>query len=413
MITTMITDMTIVMDSREVSDTTAELDVWQRLHDCPEIFERLSAATGGPLAVQKQLRQRFADDLVRLALLVHDLRGRAVAKFTRANAMWFDRTEWEQATAEPIARHKALRFPGPVTDLCCSIGGDTLALAGQVASVLAIDLDAGKLQRCRWNTEVYGVGERVETLQADATTLDHAGRWVHIDPDRRPEATGRVRRIEDAVPGWPFLQELMQSARGGAIKLSPASNFAGKFPAGQVELISLGGECKEATVWFGELAGTEPFRATVLPAGVSLAGHPLADVADHSSPQAYLYDPDPAVVRAGLLDRLCVEQGLSRLDAADEYLTADSLRDSPFVQAFEVLDVIAPNDRIVRDCVRSRNWSEVEIKCRHVGISPEQLRKQLPLAKKSQPGGARGTLIYAHVAGHTRVIVARRVIRPD
>ena len=75
------------------------------------------------------------------------------------------------------------------------------------------------------------------------------------------------------------MTQLTKEFRGGAIKTSPASNFGGKFPLAEVELVSLKGECKEATIWFGELAEPGLWRATALPSGESLSGDPLSAVA--------------------------------------------------------------------------------------------------------------------------------------
>src|SRR5829696_7613916 len=67
---------------------------------------------------------------VAAALRIAGCRLRARAKFTRADRMWLDAVGLEQATAEPVARHKARRFErSRVADLCSGIGGDTLALA--------------------------------------------------------------------------------------------------------------------------------------------------------------------------------------------------------------------------------------------------------------------------------------------
>ena len=49
--------------------------------------------------------------------------------------------------------------------------------------------------------------------------------YLHIDPDRRPGSGGKVIRIEDYLPGLETLLELIPQFQGGAIKLSPASNF--------------------------------------------------------------------------------------------------------------------------------------------------------------------------------------------
>ncbi|MFO1022411.1 MAG: hypothetical protein U0903_17200 [Planctomycetales bacterium] len=238
----------------------------------------------------------------------------------------------------------------------------------------------------------------------DVHRFDMAGRLVHIDPDRRATGPSRSIRVEDYVPGLEYLQNLTETARGGAIKLSPASNFGGKFNDVEIELISWKGECKEATIWFGELAGESNFRATVLPAGESISGDPLDEITDVTEPGQYLLDPDTAVVRAGLVDRLGRELNVTRLDASEEYLTAGSPVTSPFVQTFEILEILPNQPRAIRDYFRNSDIGQLEIKCRHVPTQVESWRKQLTL-----PGDQPGVLFFARLQGKTKAVIARRV----
>jgi len=386
--------------------TDADCRLLEELRLRPEIFTVVGEVQGSELARQAQLRKAFPDDQVRLALLIHDLRLRAAAKFMRADRMWFDRVGFEQCTAEPVARHKASRFPRetPVWDLCCGIGGDALALAAE-HPVIAVDKLPAAMWRTQANAEVYGVADRIQLFLNDIESCEiPTDGFVHFDPDRRGGQTTRANRLEDYQPGLEFLQQLTLRCRGGAIKVGPASNFGGKFPNAEIELISLHGECKEATVWFGELAGPQPCRATVLPSGETLTGHPLSVVVPITPLGAYVYDPDPAVVRAGMID-LCAERvGLTRLDAAEEYLTSDALETSPFVTPFRVIAELPNNDRALRHCLRAHSAGKYEIKCRHVRLDVEKLRRQLP-----EEGSAAVTLMLARLAGKTRWIVAERV----
>jgi hypothetical protein len=196
---------------------------------------------------------------------------------------------------------------------------------------------------------------------------------------------------------------MTQEFAGGAIKLSPASNFGGKFPEAEVELISLHGECKEATIWFGSLTSPQLWRATVLPSGETIAGHPLDEVADLRPLGGYIFDPDPAVTRVGLLDVVAVRLGLGRLDGEEEYLTGDEPCDSPFVQMFEVIAELPNNPRAIRNWFRSSNIGQLEIKCRRIPVAIETLRRQLAL-----PGDQPGVLIFARLAGKARAIVCQR-----
>ena len=386
-------------------DVLEKCELMHRLRQTPELFDRLRNSSGTELHVQDRLRQEFPAELVRAACELAELRRKAAGKFTRARQMWFDRRGLEQATSERVARHKAKRFSGSVRDYCCGVGSDAIALA-DTCEVLAIDRAPAACLRTQWNAEVYGVTSAVRTVCTDVTMLAPGTELVHIDPDRRPGSGGRTLRVEESVPGLDFLLPMMQSFRGGAIKLSPAGNFTGKFPDAEIELVSVGGECKEATVWFGELAEPELWRATVLPQNATLTGRPLESYSEVGPVGRYLYDPDPAVVRSGLLDLLAEQTGLYRTDADEEYLTSDQLIDSPFVRAFAVLDVLPNNVRAIRQAVRRAEIGQIEIKCRRIPIRPESIRSGLPLS-----GSRPGVLVFARCAGKARAVLCRRISR--
>lgn len=398
---------------------TSELHWLNELAARPDLLDTIAASHEGEFALQTKLRKEYPAELVRIALLTAELRRKAVGKFSRASEMWFDRIGFEQSTAEAVARHKALRFAAiaarqtglPAVDLCCGIGGDTLALAAHLP-VTSVDINPAALWRTVHNAAVYGVDSAVtplgETAEAclarwrDRTDL----RW-HVDPDRRAKSNSRAVRVEDYVPGVEFLRELIARTPGGAIKLSPAANFTGKFPETEIELISLGGEAKEATIWFGDLAQPGSYRATVLPSGESIAGYPLDFAAPLSPVGTFLFDPDPAVVRAGLVDAVAEKLGLARLDAAEEYLTGSEPVTSPFVTLFRVLDELPNNDRQLRGYFRDHPAAAVEIKCRHIPVSAEQVRKHLPLTE----GPAR-VIFFARIDGKARIVIAERLGPP-
>jgi hypothetical protein len=170
--------------------------------------------------------------------------------------------------------------------------------------------------------------------------------------------------------------------------------------------VSLDGECKEATIWFGELRGSNTCRATVLPSGETISGEPLEFEAQVIPAERYLYDPDPAVVRAGLVDAVADRYALSRLDQAEEYLTGPVLVATDFVQPFEVLAELPNNEVEIRKYFRSAQFGQVEIKCRHIPINADAVRRRLPLS-----GQLPAVLIFARLAGKSRALVCRRVSR--
>lgn len=386
----------------------SELESYQQLYQTPEFWKQLEECQGNELSRQNQLRKQFPVEVVRAGLLIAQLRELAAQKFTHADQMWMTRQTLEQATQETIAQHKAKRFANladqRVYDLCSGLGGDALAIA-RSQQVECYDINPLVSQCLQWNSQVYGVESQLGTHLLDITTESWNEKVVQIDPDRRDANGNRSRRLEGYTPNLEWLQELVLTARCGALKLGPASNFGGKFQQVEVELISLGGECKEATVWFGELANTEtPWRATSLPSGETIAGDPLFSRAPIGPVQRYVYDPDPALVRSGLIDQLACEQGATRLDEADEYLTSDEIRNSAFLTCFEVLEVLPNNEKQLRQYFRKNPVHEIEIKCRHVKVNPDLVRKKLP-----RTGEGSRVVIFARVEGKSQILIARRM----
>lgn len=351
------------------------------------LAEAASVSGPGPSELGRW-RKIWPAEAVSAALRLADCRRRAAGKFARADRMWLEPTGLEQSTAEAVARHKAARFQGVggvVVDLCCGLGGDALAL-GAVAAVLAVDRDAGMARRARWNAGVYGVGDRVAAIRADAGRFGlPGGARVHIDPDRRARGDGRrARSVDDYEPGLPFLLGLSRRCPGGAIKLGPASDFERAFGGEgfELEVVGLSGECKEATAWFGDLAGVRR-RATTLPSGASWTdrdGPPGPEVPP-APPGEWVFDPDPALVRSGLLDGFARAHGLSRLAPGVDLLTGPARVASPFLAAFAVEAVLPPDLKRLRRLVAGRRLGPLEIKTRRLDRSPESIRQAL------RPGG--------------------------
>src|SRR5690606_30893409 len=101
------------------------------------------------------LRRRFTGEQAGALLALARLRRQAAAKFPEADQLFFTAEALEQATARPIAEHHAAWIdahapPGPLLELGCGIGGDTLALARR-RSVIAYELDPLRLRLAQAN----------------------------------------------------------------------------------------------------------------------------------------------------------------------------------------------------------------------------------------------------------------------
>jgi hypothetical protein len=361
----------------------------------------------GPAQLAR-LRQHAPAEAVAAAVRLTLARQKAATKFAHGMSMWVDPIGVEQATAHLVAVHKASRFRcGLVVDLCAGIGSDTVALAA-CCNVLSIDIDHGMCRRSRFNAAVHGVSDKVLSVQARAESFAiPAGAWVHLDPDRRSSSARRAARLVDYCPGPFFWQSLITEAPAGAIKLSPASDFSNHFARSnvEIELISLRGECKEATVWFGELVSCRR-RATRLPENVTWTDreNPTDRLALVAPTESFIYDPDPSLTRAGLLDGFACAHSLKRLADGVDYLTAHHMVDSPFLAAFEVREISSLDQKALKRLITKHEIGTLEIKVRGLQVTPEELRAKL------KPRGAHtATLLVSGGRTRAMAILAQRV----
>src|SRR5207237_1321133 len=115
------------------------------------------------------------------------------------------------------------------------------------------------------------------------------------------------------------------------------------------------------------------------------------------------YDPDPALLRAGLLDSFAAARGLARCAAGVDYLTSATRVDSPFLAAFEVLDVFPLDRKALRRVIHERRLGPLEIKTRGLDLRPESIRGDL-----RPPGPSPATLLLMGGDGPARAVLARR-----
>lgn len=333
-------------------------------------------------------RARANPEVAAAALATAFARRRAVAagKFPRAEVMLFTRAGYEQATSELVARHRAARFHGlsTVADLCCGIGGDTAALAAEAAHVTGVDLDPDALACARANADALGVGPCVTLTLHDALTFDLAGYdAVFADPSRRPGGT-RVRGAHRYAPRLDALLSLAPEVTGHRLAVKVAPGLAFDNPAMraplmgapmEVELISERGTCKEAVLWCGDLARADGARrATVIDAAGEhvLDGDP-AERATMRGFGALVGEPDPAVIRAGLVAAVCVRDDVGVLDPRVAYLTADAPAAAPFVRWYRLIEAMPFNVKRVRARLRAGDIGRIVVKTRAFPLSPEDV----------------------------------------
>jgi precorrin-6B methylase 2 len=209
------------------------------------------------LQVAGQLSRDVGPELAHALLETTLLRRRAAAKFSRAAEMYFTREALQQASSEAISSYRTRRFADAgferLADLGCSIGGDALALAA-AAEVVGVDWDPLRLSMAQENVRAYGYAERFQPLQADLLELSPLPvQALFADPGRRDEYGRRIYSVNKYRPPLSFLEEWRRRIAHQAIKIGPGVAYDELPSEAEVEFISVGGEVREALLWFGDL----------------------------------------------------------------------------------------------------------------------------------------------------------------
>ena len=339
---------------------------------------------GARLRAAEAVRAACGPDLGPLALEQALLRERARAKHPRGCRAVVDRP---RAGAGLVVRRRRAPRPrastGPVLDLCCSVGGDLLALP---AGSTGVDLDEARLLLAQANAAVLGRDVAPGARRRDGPAA--AGRRRRL---RRPGAAGRraarVRPpgVRAAARRW-CCPGATGSARSGP-RSPPASTTTLLPPDVEVEVVSLRGEVKEAVLWAGAArSGHAPHRDA--PAGRRRpARRPGRGRRRSGPPGAGCSSPTAPSCGRTWSRRSLAQVGGWLLDETIAYVSADARVPTPYGRWFEVLEVMPFGLKPLRERLRAYDAGPLVVKKRGTAVEPDVLRKQLKLTGSTRGDG--------------------------
>lgn len=372
------------------------------------------------------LRREYTPKEAGALLALVRLRQTARAKFPRAGRLFFTQAALEQATAYDVAHYRAnklhaLAQPGALLDLGSGIGGDALAMA-ELRVVHAYERDPLRCALLQANVCAMNLQDRVtvhcadwqELLAGKESTLGGAGGLAEgagafLDPPRRAGAR-RLMRLGQILPSWEPIRALQARVGLVCLKLMPGIDDAEIPPGAGVEFVSHAGVCKEAMLWLGE--AVEPLRQAAVHDGsrwhsLTAAGG-LPPVGALVAGQV-LYEPDPAVIRAGAFEELCAQLQAHLFDAQIAYLVSaepDVPRvETPFATAFRIIEVHPYSLKQLNVRIQALGIGEVELKKRGVPFEPESLRGRIKLVA----GGEQAVVFFTRQGNKRLMVVARRI----
>lgn len=380
--------------------------------------ERALESGSGAFELGARLRSQGVPPDESAALLSQaDLRRKATLKFGEHAAHYlYTPAGLEQATRAVVANTHAQRFATAgcrvVADLGCGIGAESLALVAAGVQVRPVEIDPFTARVAEHNLAIASdahatLPPRVSVTDAQMVSLTSVD-GVFLDPARRTAGHRDTRRLsspDDYSPSLDFAFGLSDRFPTG-VKLGPGFDRELIPLSAEAQWVSVDGQVVETGLWFGAVARPGVGRAALVMRGDRQ--HELTAAADFPDAEtrelgAFLYEPDGAVIRARLIGLLAEQLDAGMVSDGIAYLTADSLRATPFAQAFRVLEELPGQEKHLRRALSERGIGALEIKKRGADVDPAALRTRLKLR-----GPNRATLILTRTQGRHVTLLAER-----
>ena len=314
-----------------------------------------------------------------------------VARWTEVEGIHFPpRLALEQCSGQPAAEYKAcvvsrlLRSECPVrggsasagpafVDLTGGMGVDFSFIAPLFNTRTYVEQRAELVEAARHNFPLLGLGDaeivhgdgvehlRALPLLAEAPSLsgraggealgEEGGLFIFLDPARRDANGGKTVLIEDCEPNVAELLPLLRAkGRITMVKLSPMLDLHRAIATlhavapgciSEVHVFAAGGECKdlllvitneanadEPTIYCADEHGTFAFTQNE---------EATATFALSSNPSSYLYEPGPALMKAGAFRSVAARYGLAKLHTNSHlYVSPSPVADFPG-RGFEIV----------------------------------------------------------------------------
>lgn len=356
-----------------------EIELWRAVADDALLIERAAAVNPGDVTAITKLRRDYSPDFVAVALSLAAARVKAVSKFgALGERLIADVSGVEQASSAEVAAYKAERIArqlgdqAVVADLCCGIGGDSMALSSAGLSVIAVDQDPLRVWMASRNST-----QRTHGVCGDVAKLALAGLPIHLDPARRNEQSGkRSWKLADYQPGPEVIGALIERSPSAAIKLSPGIDLEELPWPGEVEFISDRGRLVQAMLWCGGFAEHKR-QATLINGTARHHLHGSPTMPGYAPAQRYLYTFDAAVERADLIGQLSAQLDAPVVHPRLGLLTSQRVIDSPWVVGFELIERLPWRPKRVKQWLSANDGGLIEVKTRGKACDPDTEQRQL------------------------------------
>ena len=261
----------------------------------------------------------------------------------------------EQTSSEVTATYKANLVAGnSLIDLTGGFGVDSYYFSKQFKKVIHCEINPELCELSAHNfRELKAMN--IETIRTNGIsylqTQQSLYDWIFIDPSRRSDVKGKVFLLEDCLPNIPKnLDNLFKFSNNILLKASPMLDITKaigelKFVK-EVHVVALQNEVKELLfVLEKNYTGKIKIKAVnhkkdAVELFESEFGK--SSTSDYSLPKSYLFEPNSAILKAGLFNQVTHQLKLYKIHINSHLYTSDHLIDFPG-RSFKILQTLPYN----------------------------------------------------------------------
>ena len=291
----------------------------------------------------------------------------------------------EQTSSEVTAQYKSNLVTGKsLIDLTGGFGVDSLFFAKQVQKVTYCEIDKDLSEIVKYNLSLLEMEnihceneDGISYLQKEKINYD----WIYIDPSRRNEQKAKVFKLEDCKPDIAMhLDTLLKYTNNVMIKLSPFLDIHAtidqlKFVK-EVHVVAVKNEVKELIILIQKgFDGACKLKTVNIKTEKNDLFEGMFDSnvkSTFSLPKTYLYEPNSAILKAGLFNEVSAQLNLDKIHNNSHLYTSEKLIVFPG-RRFKIIAVHKYNKKQLK---KDFSAKQANITTRNFNESVAQIRKK-------------------------------------
>jgi len=306
--------------------------------------------------------------------------------FSTQNIYYPNKLNIEQTSSEITATYKSSLISGSsFIDLTGGFGIDSYYFSKRFDQVTHCEINANLSEIVAHNyTQLEA--QHIKTIAQNGLTYLSSQQhfdWIYIDPSRRDAIKGKVFLLKDCLPNVPEnLELLFEHTENLLLKVSPMLDIASAINAlnfvKEVHVVAVNNEVKEL-LFLLEKEYNSPIKIKTI--NIGSKRHQYFNTfykqetnIEFSAPKRYLYEPNAAVLKAGLFNQL-VTLGVSKLHQNSHLYTTDAIVDFPG-RSFTIKHTIPYDKKLLKKLIPSQ---KANITVRNFPHTVAEIRKKTKL----------------------------------